>query len=267
MKWFAVAAALFLHVLAQPSAHAALTRKDIEASRFEPRPGTLLPLALKVQDSKSVFHTLGELVIGKPALVLFVDYGCRTLCGVASNMLAARLEQAGLAPGEDYRVVVFGFNPKSGVGDAQAFASRYSSPITDKAFTYLVAEPQDIERLSHSVGFNAVYDAENDQYAHPAGVITVDPRGRIERYLDVVTTEPRDLRLSLVEAGDGRAGSFADQLILVCYGWDAARGIYAPLIHRILTAGGLITVLLIGGGLFIAFKRERIGRAAAKRGQ
>ena len=55
----------------------------------------------------------------------------------------------------------------------------------------------------------------------------------------------RDLRLALTEAGEGRVGSLADRLTLLCYGYDAARGLYTPLIQRILTGAGIVTILAI----------------------
>jgi protein SCO1/2 len=38
----------------------------------------------------------------------------------------------------------------------------------------------------------------------------------------------------------------ADRLALLCYGYDAARGVYTPLVRRILTVAGLVTILAIG---------------------
>ena len=51
---------------------------------------------------------------------------------------------------------------------------------------------------------------------------------------------------ALTEAGEGRVGSLTDRLALLCYGFDAARGIYTPLIQRILTVAGIVTILAIG---------------------
>ena len=74
------------------------------------------------------------------------------------------------------------------------------------------------------------------------------------------TGAERDFRLALIEAGEGRIGSIADRLTLLCYGYDAARGIYTPLIQRILTVAGIVTILaialLIAGLTRLARRRQ-----------
>jgi protein SCO1 len=66
------------------------------------------------------------------------------------------------------------------------------------------------------------------------------------RVLSPLALTGRDLRLALTEAGEGRVGGLTDRLALLCYGFDAARGLYTPLIQRILTVAGLVTILAIG---------------------
>ena len=43
-----------------------------------------------------------------------------------------------------------------------------------------------------------------------------------------------DLRLALVDAGEGAVGTFADRFRLLCYGYDPARGIYTARITLLL---------------------------------
>ncbi|MFE1598531.1 hypothetical protein [Methylobacterium sp. ID0610] len=68
-----------------------------------------------------------------------------------------------------------------------------------------------------------------------------------------------DLRPALVETGEGRTGSLADRLTLLCCGYDPARGVYAPLIRRILMAAGAATVLGTGG-LILLLRRRSLSR-------
>jgi protein SCO1/2 len=60
-----------------------------------------------------------------------------------------------------------------------------------------------------------------------------------------------DMRLALVEAGDGKIGTLRDQIRLLCSGFDPARGTYNVLVSRMLTVTGLGTMLALGAGIGI----------------
>jgi len=82
--------------------------------------------------------------------------------------------------------------------------------------------------------------------------------GRVARVLSPLALTGRDLRLALTEAGEGQVGGLTDRLALLCYGYDAARGIYTPAVERILTVAGIATVLAIGSLILILLRRTRL---------
>jgi protein SCO1/2 len=51
------------------------------------------------------------------------------------------------------------------------------------------------------------------------------------------------LRLALVAASQGTAGDFRDQVQLICYGFDPAKGTYSLAISRVLFVACCSTVL------------------------
>ena len=57
-------------------------------------------------------------------------------------------------------------------------------------------------------------------------MLTAD--GRVARALSSLALNPRDLRLALVEAGEGRIGGLADRITLLCSGFDPVHGVYTP---------------------------------------
>ena len=59
-----------------------------------------------------------------------------------------------------------------------------------------------------------------------------------------------DLRLAIVDAGQGSVGRFADRLHLLCYGFDPARGVYTERITTLLALSGVVTLLGMVGGIF-----------------
>jgi protein SCO1/2 len=124
------------------------------------------------------------------------------------------------------------------------------------AAAVLRADPASLDVLTAALGYHAVYDSEHDQFAHPSAALALAPDGRIVRVLSSLALDPQDLRLALTEAGEGRIGGVGDRLILMCYGFDPVHGIYTPLVHRILAAGGVLTLGLLGLALFVLHRRS-----------
>ena len=69
----------------------------------------------------------------------------------------------------------------------------------------------------------------------------VTPDGRIARYLYGIEFPPKTLRLSLVEASEGKIGTTVDRLILYCFHYDSSEGRYAPVAVNIMRLGGGLT--------------------------
>ena len=88
---------------------------------------------------------------------------------------------------------------------------------------------------------------EHDQFAHPAAAYVITPAGRIARVLSGLGLDGNDLRLALVDAGEGRIGTFIDHIRLLCYGFDPAQGIYTASIERWLMALAAATVIAFAG--------------------
>ena len=57
-------------------------------------------------------------------------------------------------------------------------------------------------------------------------MLVVTPDGRLSRYFYGVEYSPKELRLALVESGQGQIGSVIDELLLYCYHYDPASGRY-----------------------------------------
>jgi protein SCO1/2 len=119
-----------------------------------------------------------------------------------------------------------------------------------------------IDRLTRAVGFEYVYDPQEDDYAHPAGVIVLTPGGAISRYLYGMDFSANDLRLGMVEAAANTIGGVVDQVLLICYHYDPISGRYTPLVMSLVKAGGGLTVLVFGGVLFWLWRAD-LRRGAA----
>ena len=239
-----LAALLMLLIAGGAGAQAGLTPAVLDEVAAEPRSDAALPLGLRFSDDSGQPRTLGDVLAGKPAIVVFADYTCRTLCGPVLTFVAAGLERSGLAAGADYGLVVIGLDPKDDLAAARAAkVARIGSgtPLAAATVT-LTGEEAAIRAATAALGYRYTYDAEHDQFAHPAAAFAVNSGGRVTRVLSGLTLDGAELRMALVEAGEGRVGSLGDRLRLLCYGFDAVRGVYTEKITLWLELAAIFTL-------------------------
>ncbi len=244
-------------LLAGP-ASAALTEADIAAVGFTPAAGATVPLGIVFRDAEDRQQTLGQALGGKPALLLPVDYECRVTCGPALAIVVGALAQSGLRPGADYRLVLVGLNPRDAGESARAFAqARIGDPALEAATAALTGDADAVGALTAAIGYRYTYDAANEAFAHPTGAIALTADGRIARALSSLALDATDLRLALIEAGEGRIGGVLGRIGLLCYGFDPVHGIYTPSIMRVLQLAAAATILLLAGAIGLLSWRRR----------
>ncbi len=239
-----------------PAAAAGLTRQALAAAGFHFAPGALLPATVSLREQAGQ-TTLGAALGGKPALLVFTDYRCQSLCGIVLDELAETLPKVPLALGRDYRVISVALDSAQTLADADAFRDRHTagSPLHDGA-RFFVNDASALQQLQTSVGLVAPYDADHRQFAHPAGLILVDAAGKAQRMLSPFALNPFDLKLALLDTGAAPA-SIAGHALLLCYGFDPVTGLYTLRIERILALTAAATILFISSGVGIFLWRER----------
>jgi len=110
------------------------------------------------------------------------------------------------------------------------------------------------------VGFGYRWLPNEREFAHAAVIMVLTPDGTVSRYLYGVKYPARTLRLSLVEASDGRVGSAMDQILLFCFQYSEQDSQYALAAVRLMRLGGVVTLVTLAGVLWFFFARE--GRKA-----
>src|SRR5712692_10943364 len=113
-------------------AQAGVTQAVLDDVAVEPPSDAALPLGLRFSDDSGQPRTLGDVLAGKPAILVFADYTCRTLCGPVLTFVAAGLERSGLAAGPDYGLVVIGLDPHADLKStrvAKAARIRSGTPL------------------------------------------------------------------------------------------------------------------------------------------
>ena len=219
-----------------------------------------MPTALVFKDLDGRDLTLGDAIAGRPTLLLPADFTCTQICGPALSIAASALGQTGLQAGRDYSLVVVGIDAKDSIDDARRFTS---GQVGGPGVSVLTGSSETIDSLMTAIGYHFQRDAANDAIAHPAGFVTLTADGRVSRVLSSLALQPTDLRLALVEAGEGRIGGLAGRLALLCYGFDAVHGIYTRQIATLLRIGGGLTVAILASALGLMFWRTSKRGASA----
>ena len=222
---------------------AGLSQSDLAAVSLSPAPNAAAPLSLEFRDVRNRRVTLAQAIDGRPAILVFVDYTCRTICGPVLAIASGALSQTGLDPGKDFGLLVIGLDAKDSAADALAMSRQIGDLAVENATTLLLGDARNIHELTEALGYRYKYDAAADQFAHPAGALVMTPDGRISRVLSSLGLNARDLRLALVEAGAGSVGTLGDRLTLLCYGFDAVHGVYTPVIKWMLQLFAVVTLI------------------------
>lgn len=256
-----LAAFLMLLSAGGVGAEAGMTQAALDDLAVEPRADAVLPPGLRFLDEDAQSRTFGDILAGKPAVVVFADYTCRTLCGPILTFVSAGLERSGLVAGIDYKLVVIGLDPKDDLQSASAAkAARIGAGTAVGAATVMLkGEEAAITAVAAALGYRYAYDAERDQFAHPAAAFVVNPAGRVSRVLSALGLDGPGLRLALVEAGEGQVGSLGDRLRLLCYGFDAMRGVYTEAITLWLELAAIATVLSMAVAVVLMNAKQRPG--------
>lgn len=239
-------------LLCASPAWAGLTKAEISKVGVYPPKHAVLPLSLEFRDENGKTHTLKQLFAGAPAIVLFADYTCKTLCGPILEMTSAALAQSGLKPGKEFHLIVIGMDPKDNAKQARAFTAPQIDPKIQAATYVLLGSKKAVDAATRALGYRYVYDKQYDQFAHPTNAFVMTPDGKLSKVLSALGLRGQDVRLALVSAGQGTIGTFADTIRLLCYCYDPATGVYSASISRMIDGAAAVTVasLLLGFAFF-----------------
>jgi len=189
------------------------------------------------------------------------------LCTQVLNAMTATISTLSLDAGKDFELVLVSIDPRETPAQAMAkkveYLHRYKRPGADAGWHFLTGTEPEIKRVAKAAGFRYAWDEQTQQYAHPTGIIVTTTDGRLARYLFGIEYGPRDLKLALVEASQGKVGTFADQLLLFCYHYDPMTGRYGVYVMRTLRVAGVATVLALGTFIVVMVRRERSQQNAA----
>ncbi|HUY80558.1 MAG TPA: SCO family protein [Acidobacteriaceae bacterium] len=233
-----------------------------------------IPLNLQFRDSTGKTVTLGDYFGKKPAILAMVYYRCKMLCPEEINGLVGALEMVKFNPGKDFNVIFVSIDPtetpKLAASEKALYLKRYGRPGTADGWHFLTGQQPAIHALAKATGFGYTLvpgpDGKFTQFAHASSIELLTPSGKLDQYYLGVEYSPRDIQLGLVEASNGKIGSIVDDVLTYCYRYNPMLNRHDLLIARIVQAGCLLTMLLLGIYMVVNFRRDVLnGRLEAAR--
>ena len=226
-----------------------------------------LPLDTVFTDDTGKTIALRELFDGeRPVLLQLGYFRCPLLCNLVLNGMVKSLDDLDWTAGEKFRVVAASINPDErhelAAAKKQGYVVEYGRPGVSDGWHFLTGPEASSKALADAVGFG--YRPQSDgEIAHAAAIFVITPDGRVSRYLYGTKYDSKNLRLALLEASEGRIGSSWDRFILWCHVYDPDAGGYVVFAMRVMQLGGVVTLLVLGGGVGFMWWREFRGRRVA----
>ena len=270
-----LAAVLFAFLLFLPGVVHAADPQDaiLQKVGVDEKPGATIPRDLPFADASGREVRLGDYLGDGPVLLTLNYYTCPMLCPLTFRSLAATMSQVkGFSLGRDYRVVTVSIDPEEIPEIARAKASETHALMpglreADARWPFLYGSAGSVRRLTESVGLR--YTKVGSQFAHPAVTIVLSPGGTVSRYLYGVEIAPRDLKLALIEASEGKIGaSFAgNALLMYCFKYDPVGKKYMLYARNIMKAAGAVTLILLAGLFVVLWRRHGVSERPPGKGE
>jgi protein SCO1 len=228
---------------------------------IEQRLGTQLPAEPIFTDETGARVPLQNYFSKKPSILVFSYFNCPMLCPLVLDGLVRSVKTLSLEVGRDFDVVVVSIDERDGAESARhkktEYVGRYGRDGSAGGWHFLTGDKHAIETTTRNAGFNYTFDEATGQFVHASGIYVLTPGGKIARVLYGVDYAPRDVRLALVEAGNGEIGTVIDQMLLYCYHYDPMTGKYGLVIMNSLRLAGSATVLALVSYIGLMLRRDR----------
>lgn len=256
-----------------PVAHAqrALNRdevKELNGLPIDEQLGNHVPLNAVFTNSEGEQVRFGSYFEDdKPAILVMVYYECPVVCQVVLSQLKDSLNKLDYTAGEDFRLLVVSFDQSEttsmALGERTNFLGEYNKGTTAAAqsgIAFHTGDVPNIHNLVNSIGFN-FNPLTNGDYSHPVSLMILSPKGKVTRYMYGFDYPPQELKLSLLDASQGKiAASLGDRLLHFCYRLDPNAGAYSIAAMQVMKLGAILTMIVLAIGLTLLFMGDRVRR-------
>ena len=230
---------------------------------FEEKQGQFIDLDVKLVNEAGNIVLLRD-VIDKPTILNLVYYRCPGTCSPLMWGIAKFVDEVDLHLGKDYDVLTISFDPTETIDVGIKKKANYINSMKKKesaeGWLFFVSDSINIAKLTQSVGFN--YEFVNNQYVHATGLIALGSDGKIIRYLRGIEFLPFDIKITMVEAADGKIGPSINRLLAVCYSFDEKGNQFVFNVTRV--SAIIISFFVITLFLFLSIPRLNLKRKDIK---
>jgi protein SCO1/2 len=197
----------------------------------------------------------------RPVIISLAYYECPMLCGVVLNALVDAMKGMSWTPGKEFALINLSFDPKEKFNLAaekkKNLLEALGKPEAAAGWHFLTGEENQIKSLASELGFGYRWEEKEKQYAHGAGIFVLTPDGKLSRVIYGIQYRPSDLRLSLLEASNGKIGTIVDRVLLYCFSYNPHLRQYSLAVTRVLRIGAVLTLLMLGGFIAVSKMREK----------
>lgn len=228
--------------------------------------GAQVDTSLTFTNSEGKLVALSELISESiPTIIIPAYYDCPMLCGLLLNGVIKLINRMDLVLGTDYRIVTVSFDSsetaKQAADRKAEFVEKFVGQGDAKSgWDFLVGTEENVKTLMGQIGF--YYKEDKEEFAHTAVIMLLTPAAKISQYFTGIGFPEWDVRLALIEASQGSIGSAIDHVLLYCFRFDPLKGRYTWVATGVMRAGGVATLLLLGGLLLFLWKREKNSAAS-----
>jgi len=230
---------------------------------FDEKQGQYAALDVKLVNEKGDSVLLKD-VISKPTILNLVYFNCPGTCSPLMWGVSKFMDTLDLELGKDYDVLTVSFDPTEridlGIKKKKSYISTMVRKKSAENWHFFVSDSANIAKLTKSVGFN--YRWINNQYVHPTGLIALAPDGKIVRYLRGIEFLPFEIKITMVEAADGKIGPSINRLLAVCYSYDEQGNKFVFNVTRV--SAIIISFIAILFFLYLALARIKLKNTAIK---
>lgn len=206
-----------------------------------------------IPDSILVINEAGDTVnllslIDKPTILTLVYYRCPGICSPLMEGLADVIDRSDMTLGKDYQVLTISFDSRENTELAVRKKKNHLNLMRKKEeaelhWKFFTTDSLNSALITNTVGFR--YRRTGNDFVHSATLVVISPEGKITRYLNGINFLPFEVKMSVLEASEGRIGTTVNKILQFCYAYDPAGQTYVLNITKVLgTIVIILTVLL-----------------------
>jgi protein SCO1 len=231
--------------------------------------GEQIPLNLVFVDSQNKPAPLANWFDdGRPVVLALLYYRCPVVCTVMMERMLESFNGLNYEIGKEFNVVFVSIDdresPTIALAKKNELLADYVFGAGDSVssnWAFLTGDAESIASLADAIGYQ-YKRMPNGEFVHPIAFAIISPEGTISRYMYGYEYPPKQMKLALLDASEGKvAKSIADRVLHFCFRYDPNEGAYTLQAMQVMRLAAVATLLflvvMIGGFLLVERRRKK----------